>query len=37
MRSRGLSGGIEDEPSFLGAFPKVSFLFPIPKSGLCYP
>jgi hypothetical protein len=22
--------------SFLGAFPKVDFLFPIPKSWLCY-
>jgi hypothetical protein len=38
MRLKELSGGIEeDESSFLGAFPKVDFLFPIPKSWLCYP
>jgi hypothetical protein len=36
MRLRGVSRRIEDEPSFLGAFPKVDFLFPIPKSWLCY-
>jgi hypothetical protein len=37
-RMRGLSRGIkENESNFLGAFPKVDFVFPIPKSWLCYP